>query len=187
MSSCKASDLCIKCGACCDGTAFGQVPIEDSDLVGVSLKMNLMEAEGKRVLKQPCAAHINNTCTIYADRPSVCSDYQCKLLKESVDGEIDVSDAHKAIETLQLLKIEIERLLKAAGLENARDDIHLKMWYLERDGLAVMPTKEFHNLHRPLLLKYQALKKLLTDSFGIVFKRESSFTQAIIVESTALD
>lgn len=175
MSNCSASDLCIKCGACCDGTAFGQVPIEDTDLAGVSLKMNLMEAEGKRILKQPCAAHINNACTIYSQRPFVCGDYECELLKEYVSGEVSKYEAHAAIDKLKLLKTEIEMHLKAAGIENDKDDIHLKMWSLERNALTIMTTEQFHNLYRPLLLKYQALKKLLTDSFGIEFKRESSF------------
>lgn len=176
MSSCSASDLCIKCGACCDGTAFGQVTLEDTDLDGVSLEMNLMESWGKRILQQPCAAHINNACTVYSHRPSVCSNYECKLLRGYIKGDVNEYVAHEAIDRLKVLKREIEVCLKLAGFENERDDIHLKMWSLERNALTTMTTEQFHNLHRPLLLKYQALKKLLTDSFGIEFKRESSFT-----------
>ncbi|MCE7992693.1 MAG: YkgJ family cysteine cluster protein [Roseivirga sp.] len=186
MSSCAASDLCIKCGACCDGTAFGQVPLEDTDLVDVSMGMNLLEAGGKRVLKQPCAAHINNTCTIYSQRPSICSDYECKLLKEYMDGEVSVYNAHEAIDRLKSLKREIEMLLKTAGTENDRDDIHLKMWSLEKEALTRLTIEQFHNLHRPLLLKYEVLKRLLTNSFGVVFKRESSFAKTIIEDSTDL-
>ncbi len=180
MSSCSASDLCIKCGACCDGTAFGQVPLEETDLAGVSLDMNLLEAEGKRILRQPCPAHVNNSCTIYADRPAICSDYECKLLKEFMNGEVNPDDAHEAIDKLKSLKREIETLLKVAGVENSKDDIHLKMWTLEREALTTLTVEQFHNLHRPLLLKYETLKSLLTSSFGIIFKRESSFTQATI-------
>lgn len=187
MGSCAASDLCIKCGACCDGTAFGQVPLEETDLIGVSLEMNLLEAEGKRILRQPCAAHINNSCSIYANRPSICSDYECKLLREYASGEVNEHEAHEAIDTLKSLRGEIDKLLKIAGVENDRDDIHLKMWTLEREALTTLTAEQFHNLHRPLLLKYEALKTLLTSSFGIAFKRESSFGQALIVESTALD
>lgn len=187
MSSCAASDLCIKCGACCDGTAFGHVPIEETDLIGVSLKMNLMEAEGKRILRQPCAAHVNNSCSIYANRPSICSDYKCKLLREYTSGEVNEHDAHEAIDTLQSLRKEIDILLRIAGVENDRDDIHSKIWSLEREALTTLTAEQFHNLHRPLLLKYEALKTLLTSSFGIEFKSKSSFALALVAESTALD
>lgn len=177
MSRCTASDICIKCGVCCDGTAFGQIVLEDTDLSEVSLEMNLMEAEGKRILQQPCPAHINNTCTIYSHRPSICGDYQCKLLKEYENEEVSESDAHEAIDTLKSVKSEIEAYLMAAGVKNGQgaDDIHTKMWALERDALVTMTTQQFNNLHRPLLLKYQVLKELLTDKFGIEFKGANTF------------
>jgi len=177
MSSCSNSDLCIKCGACCDGTISGHVLLEDSDLKAVNLEMNLLKAGGKQVLKLPCAAHVNNTCSIYANRPAICNHYECKLLEDYKKGEVTDHHALGAIDQLKALKNEIEMLLIAAGVDSDKDDIHLKMWTLEKEALRTLSTEQFHDLHRPLLEKFQTFKKLLTDRFGVEFKAINSFSQ----------
>ncbi len=51
MNTMTSSNLCIKCGICCDGSAFGRVPLESSNLSGITQQMNLREIESKQSLK----------------------------------------------------------------------------------------------------------------------------------------
>lgn len=173
MSTITSSHLCIKCGICCDGTAFGQVTLESNDLNTVTQEISLVDLKDKRILKQPCAALLDCTCTIYPNRPGVCVAYECKLLKEYMRGKVAENLAHRIINSVKLIKEEIEILLKKAGNENDTEDIHTRMRDFERGLISQMPILEYRQLNGPLLLKYKILQKLLIDRFGLQFKGEN--------------
>ncbi|MCE7992562.1 MAG: YkgJ family cysteine cluster protein [Roseivirga sp.] len=174
MSTTSSSDLCLKCGICCDGTAFGQAVLENKDLNTATQQISLLDKEGKRILKLPCQALSDCSCTIYANRPKVCATYECILLKQYINGKVTESIAHQTIHRVKSIREEIETQLKETGNENQKEDIHARMRDFERDLLTRMPPVEYRQLHGPLLLKYKVLQKLLIDRFGVQFKSEKS-------------
>lgn len=172
MSARTTSDLCTHCGICCDGTAFGQVALEDDDSNNIPQGMSLLESDNKQVLKQPCSAHINCTCIIYVNRPKICASYECRLLKTYMNGKVAENIALQTIHEVKSIREEIETQLGEVGKENQKQDVHTRMRDFERDLTSRMTPVEYRRLHGPLLLKYKVLQKLLTDRFGVQFKSE---------------
>jgi hypothetical protein len=46
----------------------------------------------------PCPHFIDKSCSIYAIRPWRCSDYQCRVLAQMMEGELDQSAAHALVD-----------------------------------------------------------------------------------------
>ncbi len=97
---CKQTDspsqnLCQNCGLCCDGTLFDSVTFHPQDalkplqIAGFSFQ----QKEKEQYFLQPCAAHKNQSCTIYEHRPKVCREFQCKLLLQLQNGKISLEKA----------------------------------------------------------------------------------------------
>jgi hypothetical protein len=113
----SSQSLCLTCGLCCDGTLFCGVPVEPNDDI-TSLKavgMNIIADNDLTLLKLPCAAHKNCTCTIYANRPQRCRTFKCKLLKRFERDDISQQLALEIIEKIKSLKNEMNELTLAAS------------------------------------------------------------------------
>lgn len=76
------SDLCIKCGRCCNGSVFKLTTLnrEEQQRFGVSY------------LPQPCP-HFKGMCTIYDERPEACQDFQCNAARELLAGTMTLEQA----------------------------------------------------------------------------------------------
>ncbi len=72
------SELCLACGLCCDGSLFGRVPLAPEE-VGVARKNRLRVLANDRAMEQPCAALRDRACDVYAERPSACRAFECRL------------------------------------------------------------------------------------------------------------
>lgn len=99
MSS--ASELCLRCGLCCDGTLFTRTPLlpdEAEALRARSAEVTPCARSGTPGLRQPCAALDGSRCTIYADRPASCRRYECLLHGALVEGEVDLDEALTVVE-----------------------------------------------------------------------------------------
>ena len=93
-----SQNLCQDCGLCCDGTLFDSITFHPQDalqplqVAGFSFQ----QKENEQYFLQPCAAHKNQSCTIYKHRPKVCREFQCQLLLQFQSGKISLEKA-KAI------------------------------------------------------------------------------------------
>ena len=110
-----ASTLCTACGMCCDGTLFNRARVSsrhgDTDLGARGLKV-IHTDEHAQYFEQPCPALTDRCCTIYADRPSVCANHRCKLLRELDAGATSLDAALAAVtETLRLRDAVVPRLM----------------------------------------------------------------------------
>jgi Fe-S-cluster containining protein len=89
-----ASDICTKCGMCCNGTLFDYGELrEDEVAAAASAGLTLSDADGKARFLQPCSRFAEMRCVAYEVRPSICRSYRCKLLKGVEAGEISGSQA----------------------------------------------------------------------------------------------
>lgn len=118
-----ASDLCVSCGMCCDGTLFGFVPVSDEESARVSdLGFTLTAKPNPKdvgvCFTQPCRALSGTSCTIYHDRPSVCRAYRCVTLEAFNAGDIAIEEARKRVSDVLESRKD---LLKATGTTTFHD------------------------------------------------------------------
>jgi uncharacterized protein len=86
--------LCESCGLCCDGTLFSWVRLEPSELAWAqALRLPMIDKSGTPAFLQPCACFDGARCLAYAERPTRCRNYECKLLKSVDAGETTLEDA----------------------------------------------------------------------------------------------
>jgi uncharacterized protein len=96
------SQLCLDCGLCCNGTLFGHADFYPRDVVNGVLKVPAQIPVQRRskglYFFLPCPAHDATTgCTVYAERPTICSGFECDLLKSMKSGAIDLEGARQIV------------------------------------------------------------------------------------------
>ena len=109
----EATDLCLDCGLCCNGTLWPGVFVEKS-------KHHLF----KNIVKEKtnfgfswqdpggCEQLDNcNLCKIYENRPSKCKEYECGVLGEVKANDISFAYAELLIKDLKNNPLD-ETLLK---------------------------------------------------------------------------
>jgi uncharacterized protein len=78
----SSSDLCRRCGLCCDGNLFSHVPLAHAE-VDAARRHGLevvQLAGGAPALRQCCPALHARQCSVYGARPEGCRRYGCRLL-----------------------------------------------------------------------------------------------------------
>jgi Fe-S-cluster containining protein len=78
--------LCQQCALCCDGSLFGRVPLDASE-VAAARRHRLRVVAGGASFEQPCAAlepsgppgDERRGCSMYAERPLACRRFECVL------------------------------------------------------------------------------------------------------------
>jgi Fe-S-cluster containining protein len=120
--STPASRLCAACGMCCNGVMFDIVRLQPGDspkrLSALGLKVK--RKRGQSHFVQPCAAHQDSQCSIYAERPQRCRIFECRQLQRVAAGEITEVAALEKIGGALRLIADINALLLCAGDTNAR-------------------------------------------------------------------
>lgn len=89
------SELCQRCGLCCDGALFTVAPLEVHEVEPLRARglLPLVRQDGAPGLAQPCAALDGPRCRIYAERPASCRRYQCLLYGALAEGEVSLDEA----------------------------------------------------------------------------------------------
>jgi Fe-S-cluster containining protein len=132
-----SQSLCLTCGLCCDGALFSSVRLKPDDEV-TPLKaagINFVSNGDSNEFKQPCAAHKNCTCAVYANRPQECRTYKCELLKRFERNDISHGSALEIINKMISLKNEVNALARAASTNTqSAEEINslIKKWSRDR-------------------------------------------------------
>jgi uncharacterized protein len=91
---CDPARLCVPCGLCCSGVLFAWLPVSPEERWRIEGRgLPVFQNKLGPALTLPCAARTDNGCGIYADRPSVCVEYSCRLLKDCLEGRITLDRA----------------------------------------------------------------------------------------------
>ncbi|MFM9031441.1 MAG: YkgJ family cysteine cluster protein [Opitutaceae bacterium] len=91
--------LCRACGLCCDGTLFHHVKLGAADdpraLRALGLPVLTSRATPPVVRSpQPCAALCaDRSCRIYAQRPSQCRAFECRVFQDLTAGRMTAAAA----------------------------------------------------------------------------------------------
>ncbi|MDC0683173.1 MULTISPECIES: hypothetical protein [Sorangium] len=93
------SDLCTACGLCCTGLLFDVAPLEEHELPRAEkLRLPLACNRYHDAFSLPCPCHLDRKCTVYEMRFSVCSSYECGLLRRCKSGEVPLGEALSRVE-----------------------------------------------------------------------------------------
>ena len=106
------SNLCLACGLCCSGVLFSTVEVRAEELHLVpAADLNLQRRRDKHVFSLPCPVHREDRCTVYPQRPAICRQYECGLLRDHQAGRIGLPEALKIVaETRQRAREITSRL-----------------------------------------------------------------------------
>ncbi|HZI04822.1 MAG TPA: YkgJ family cysteine cluster protein [Archangium sp.] len=105
------SDLCQRCGLCCDGTLFSHVPLQAGEVEPArrnGLDVGVI-ADGTPVLRQGCTALCERRCTVYTERPEACRRYSCRLFTQVAAGTVSPEDALTVVAEAHALLSQLER------------------------------------------------------------------------------
>jgi Fe-S-cluster containining protein len=96
--------LCGSCGLCCDGTLYGSVSIDASEVPRLERGgLSVVRRDALATMPQPCSALRGCLCSVYADRPSACARYECALLKQVDAGSRSLAEALAAVARVKSL------------------------------------------------------------------------------------
>lgn len=116
----EAASLCTACGLCCNGSLFARAMLGPEDtLERFGNLLPYREPAGRGFFPQPCGALCGTRCSIYAERPSVCRGFHCKLLKMVDRDPARLSAAKQTVATTIGLLDQLTHLLVAAGYGDA--------------------------------------------------------------------
>jgi uncharacterized protein len=89
-----ASELCTRCGLCCDGSLFTQAPLLGEEVARARGRgLTVIDRGGRSALRQRCDALVDRTCGIYEERPAGCRRYVCMLYSALAAGEVGFEEA----------------------------------------------------------------------------------------------
>ncbi len=112
-----AARLCSACGMCCNGVMFYSMRLQPSDqarsLTALGLKLKRKNKEWHFL--QPCPAHQDSHCTIYAQRPERCRVFACRQLQAVENGKTSEEAAMKKVRDAQDAVARVRELLHQAG------------------------------------------------------------------------
>jgi hypothetical protein len=156
----SGSDLCLRCGLCCDGTVFSNIILEpgEEDYVA-SLGLHPTVAEDKPVAPQPCPAFVDGCCSLYeVGRPKTCHTYACGILDGYLNAAAGIDASLAVIRLVRSLarEMEDEMGLPAGGYNRA-----LVGEYLEHEQPHETPDD-----HLAFLVAFHRLMALGVKYFG---------------------
>jgi uncharacterized protein len=168
-------NLCMACGLCCDGTLFKTARVDpDERLIELQASGVQIHIENeRRRLLLPCAAYENNICkAYYNERAKVCTEYQCKLLKQCLSGKITWDEAEEVVRTTQLHKKELEaNLRKVYRFNSGKSLTDIFQRFIGSHG-GEADAIVFRKKHAQLLLDYLAFNARLDLYFRKKKKQE---------------
>lgn len=92
--------LCKECGLCCQGVFHKIAYLYNKNDIYIAKKENLLAKYDTKSKKNyfplPCPV-FNGLCSIYPERPSVCSEHKCDLLNDVINEESTLEDALRVV------------------------------------------------------------------------------------------
>jgi uncharacterized protein len=155
------------CGMCCDGTMYRTVDVLADDRIETLEAAGVVFSTRDDVtsFRQPCSAFGGRCCSVYQDRPSVCRQYRCLLLRRLEAGEVSPGDARALIaRTLSMrdrVRTGLADYLGTEGREPLDALYRLAMARFEAEPDPAAARRE----RSDLLLTVAALRVILTREF----------------------
>jgi Fe-S-cluster containining protein len=161
------SQLCPKCGLCCNGVLFADVELRKCDNAKrlAELGLSLMKKGRQRAFAQPCACFDGTFCRIYHKRPKRCQTFECGLLKRVQAGELDRDAALKAIALAKRRVEKVCELLRRTGSDDERLALSHRYAQAMSEPVDLSGGKASAGLLGKLMTTYRDLMQMLQRDF----------------------
>jgi Fe-S-cluster containining protein len=148
----QASELCVGCGLCCNGSLHDAAALDQDEVeAATATGLNVLQHMGKTGFAFPCPKLDDTRCTIFGQRPRVCSRFMCKVLVDLREDKLTFDEA--------LDHVREARRLYAEMLAIKPDYLTLRdVTVMVRNNLATPGL-------RPVLEKGQDLQRYLDAHF----------------------
>jgi len=113
--------LCLACGLCCDGSLFGHVRLGLQDdakkLKALGLPVSISRTHTPVLrFRQPCSALCEDRrCRVYADRPSQCRTFECRVFQDVQAGRSEFPAALRLVNLAWRRANRVRALLRKLG------------------------------------------------------------------------
>ena len=165
-------NLCLSCGLCCDGTLFGQIPVDAAEPVEAFRAAGLRitpdrGGEGRYELPQPCLRFENGRCRTYGCRPAACSSYRCRLLQGVEAGEMALQEAKGIVQSAREKRRRLRPLLDRHFPELAGEPLVRAIRIVEgrMAGMDESRRRRFLEVHGEFLFVAASFKGCLRRGF----------------------
>lgn len=160
-----ADNICLACGLCCDGTLIGFVEVTQEEVSRLQGIKEVENVNGNGFFLHPCDKYCDG-CTIYADRPKKCDQFNCSLLKSVEQKELAFDSAVETVKEVKLQKAAIEEKLANLHFELKSPSFYFKMVELKKLLQKLDPEFLTRN-HIDLISNIKQLDVLLLNRFGV--------------------
>jgi uncharacterized protein len=141
------TQLCLKCGLCCDGVLFADVRLQKSDdarrLTGLGLP--LKKRARQPAFPQPCGCFDGTLCRIYAGRPQHCRAFACGLLKRVQAVSLEADVALRKIAEARKLADTVRQLLRRLGDKDEQQALTRRYVRVMRQPIDLSAPEEIVN------------------------------------------
>jgi uncharacterized protein len=155
------SALCRACGLCCQGQLYSWVELRPEEVaLAEAWPLEVVTSAAKPGFNQPCGCFQEMRCTVYPDRPQICVQYSCELLRRFRQREVSLPTALERVAQARALVAQIEARLPAGSSKRIWERVQ-ERW----DLLALKPLVASGDLSAGTLLDIVALDVFLTKHF----------------------
>jgi Fe-S-cluster containining protein len=167
LSNDFVSQLCPKCGLCCNGVLFADVELRKGDDIQqlAELGLSLKKKGRKQAFAQPCACFDGTLCRIYSERPAYCRAFECGLLKRVQAGEMGADAALKTIAEAQRLAEKVRGQLRRLGQSDEQLALNRRYAQVMREPIDLSGPEDAAELRGELMLTVNDLTQTLQRDF----------------------
>ena len=108
----SGSQLCVSCGLCCDGALHDAAALLPEEIsLALSLGMKVTQSVEDVRFSLPCHLLKDRCCTVYANRPSPCRNYKCRLLQTLEADESSLQQCLDKVSSARSLLSDLQDVL----------------------------------------------------------------------------
>ena len=167
LSTNFVSQLCPKCGLCCNGVLFADVELRKGDDAKrlAELGLSLVKKGRHQAFAQPCACFDGRLCRIYNELPKRCRTFECGLLKRVQAGELGAGAALKTIARAKRQVKKVCKLLRCTSSDDERLALSQRYVRAMSEPVDLTAVKSSAGLPGKLMTTYRDLMQILQGDF----------------------
>ncbi len=150
----KGEELCKECGLCCEGVFHTFAYLQNQNDILLAKKANIAvyheEKKNLDYFSLPCPA-FNGSCSVFPNRPSVCSEHKCKLLHRVHQEEISLD---RALKVVFKMKETVENLIPSLKALSGTNELNNPKYLMDKILYNAEDPKKLKEENKKLFMLY---------------------------------
>jgi Fe-S-cluster containining protein len=142
-----------------------QIRSSDSPRELINLGFKLHRKHGELLFFQPCSAHRDSQCAIYAQRPERCQLFKCRQILKVASGEITEAEAMEKIQAAMAQAARLNELLNQAGKTDPKRPLTKRYEKITAEPVGPFSDPATVQLRQQLEAAMEELEELLENEF----------------------